>query len=77
MAEPAKLHEIIALLGDIEAARAEAILATGATLAQIEEAQAWASGEADALGDLGRSPSGTVAAVVEILSSEEPLDDRG
>ena len=76
MAEPAKLHEIIALLADIEAAKAEAILATGATLVQIEEAQAWASGEAYALGDLGRSPSGTVAAVSEILSSDEPLDDR-
>jgi hypothetical protein len=76
MAEPAKPHEIVALLGDIEAAKAEAILATGATLAQIEEAQAWASGEADALGDLERSPSGRVATVVEILRSEEPPDDR-
>jgi hypothetical protein len=76
MADPAKLHEIMELLGDIEAAEAEAILATGATLAEIEEAEAWAAGESDVLGDLERPLSGTVAAVYEILSSAEPLDDR-
>jgi hypothetical protein len=76
MAGSAKLHEIMELVGDIDAARAEAILATGATLAEIEEAQAWAAGESDVLADLQRQPSGVVAAVLEILSPEEPLDDR-
>jgi hypothetical protein len=76
MAEPAKLHEIVALLGDVEATKAEAILATGATLAEIEEAQAWVAGETDVMGDLERPLGGTVAAVYEILSTEEPPDDR-
>jgi hypothetical protein len=76
MADSAKLHEIMELVGDIDAARAEAILATGATLAEIEEAQAGAAGESDVLADLQRQPSGVVAAVLEILSPEEPLDDR-
>jgi hypothetical protein len=76
MAKAAKLHEIMKLVGDIDAARAEAILATGATLAEIEEAQAWAAGESDVLADVQRQPSGVVAAVLEILSPEEPLDDR-
>jgi hypothetical protein len=76
MADSAKLHEIMELVGDIDAARAEAILATGATLAEIVEAQAWAAGESDVLADLQRQPSGVVAAVLEILSPEEPLDDR-
>jgi hypothetical protein len=76
MADSAKLHEIMELVGDNDAARAEAILATGATLAEIEEAQAWAAGESDVLADLQRQPSGVVAAVLEILSPEEPLDDR-
>jgi hypothetical protein len=76
MADSAKLHEIMELVGDIDAARAEAILATGATLAEIEEAQAWAAGESDVLADVQRQPSGVVAAVLEILSPEEPLDDR-
>ena len=75
--QPAKLHEITELLGDIEAAKAEAILATGATVAEIEEAQAWAAGESDVMGaELERPLSGAVAAVYEILSTEEPLDDR-
>ena len=76
MANSAKLHEIMELVGDIDAARAEAILATGATLAEIEEAQAWAAGESDGMADVQRQPSGVVAAVLEILSPEDPLDDR-
>jgi hypothetical protein len=73
----ATLHEITAILGNLEAAKAEAILATGATVAEIEEAQAWVAGESDVLGgDLARPLSGPVAAVFEILSTEEPLDDR-
>jgi hypothetical protein len=76
MANPAKLHEITELLGDIEAAKAEAILATGASLAEIEQAEAWAAGETDVMGDLQRPLRGPVAAVYEILSTEEPLDDR-
>jgi hypothetical protein len=74
---PATLHEITAILGDLEAAKAEAILAAGATVAEIEEAQAWAAGESDMMGgDLARPLSGPVAVVFEILSTEEPLDDR-
>lgn len=76
MADPATLQEIIALLGDVEAAKAEAILATGATSTEIEEAQAWADGESDVLGNQRRQLSGPVAAVYEILSTEEPPDDR-
>jgi hypothetical protein len=75
--QPAKLHEITAILGDIEAAKAKAILATGATPAEIEEARSWAAGESDVMGgDLARPLSGPVAAVYEILCIEEPLDDR-
>jgi len=74
--QPAKLHKITELPSDIEAAKAEAILATGATVAQIEQAQVWAAGESDVMGNLERPLSGVVAAVYEILSTEEPLDDR-
>ncbi|MEM7025553.1 MAG: hypothetical protein AAF637_23665 [Pseudomonadota bacterium] len=76
MTDPAKLHEIIELLGDIEATKAEAILATGASMAEIEQAQAWVAGEGDALGEAERSLSGRVAEVFDILDSEGPLDDR-
>jgi hypothetical protein len=75
---PATLAEIRRMVGDIEAVKLEAILATGATLGQIEEAMAWASGESDVMGgQLARPLSGPVAAVYEILSSElPPLDER-
>ena len=75
---PATLPEIREMVGDVEAAKLEAILATRATPGQIEEAMAWAAGESDVMGgDLQRPLSGPVATVYEILASElPPLDDR-
>ena len=75
---PATLAEIREMVGDVEAAKLEAILATRATPGQIEEAMAWAAGESDVMGaELERPLSGPVAAVYEILASElPPLDDR-
>jgi hypothetical protein len=75
---PATLAEIRDMVGDIEAAKLEAILATGATPGQIEEAMAWAAGESDVMGgELERALAGPVAVVYEILASElPPLEDR-
>jgi hypothetical protein len=75
---PATLAEIRGIVGDVEAAKLEAILATGATPGQIEEAMAWAAGASDVMGgDLARPLAGPVAAVYEILASElPPLEDR-
>lgn len=75
---PATLAEIHELVGELEAAKLEAILATGATAGQIEEAMAWAAGESDVMGgELERPLAGPVAAVYEILASElPPLEDR-
>jgi hypothetical protein len=75
---PATLAEIREMVGDIEAAKLEAILATGATPGQIEEAMAWAAGESDVMGgELARPLAGPVAVVYGILASElPPLEDR-
>ena len=75
---PATLAEIRQMVGDLEAAKLEAILATGATPPQIEEAMAWVAGESDVMGgELERPLSGPVAAVYEVLASElPPLDER-
>jgi hypothetical protein len=75
---PATLAEIRDMIGDLEAAKLEAILATGATPAQIEEAKAWAAGERDVMGgDLERPLAGPVAVVYEILAGElPPPEDR-
>lgn len=72
----ATLHEIREMVGDLEATKLEAILATEATPAQLEEALAWVAGESDVMGDLERPLAGPVAAVYEILMSEAPADDR-
>jgi hypothetical protein len=75
---PATLAEIREMVGDLEAAKLEAILATGATPGQIEEAMAWVAGESDVMGgELERPLAGPVAVVYEILASElPPLEDR-
>jgi hypothetical protein len=75
---PATLAEIRQMVGDVDAAKLEAILATGATLGQIGEAMAWVSGASDVMGgELERPLSGPAAAVYEILASElPPLDER-
>jgi hypothetical protein len=73
---PARLDEIRALVGDLEAAELEAILATGATPAQIEQALAWAAGESDVMGDEERRLHGAVAAVYDILVTEETAEER-
>jgi hypothetical protein len=65
------------IVGQIDDERLAAILATGATTAQIVEAFTWLSSD-DYLGaDLERSLSGPVAEVYEILKSEEiDLDEE-
>ena len=73
---PASLHEIRAIVGDLEAAKLEAILTTRASAAEIEQALAWAAGETDVMGDLERPLTGPVAAVYEILASELPPTDE-
>jgi hypothetical protein len=71
---PATLAQIREMVGDLEAAKLEAILATGATPGQIEEAIAWAAGEGDVMGGELARP---LAGVYEILTSElPPLEDR-
>lgn len=72
---PASLGEVRALVGDLEAAKLEAILATGATAAEVEQALAWAADATDVMGDLERPLSGPVAAVFDVLSSELPRAD--
>jgi len=66
--------DIVGRLGDDKLAR---IIATGASPAEIMEAQTWL-GEDDYMGrELHRGVSGRVAAVFEILKAVEPeLDER-
>jgi hypothetical protein len=65
------------IAGDLDDAKIAAILATGASAEQLEEAMAWASGESDVMGDLERPLAGVVARLCDILmTGEEFPEDR-
>jgi len=73
---PATSREIRQIVGELDDAKLEAILATGVTPAELEEALAWAEGESDVMGKMARPLEGRVAAAYEILMTEAPVDDR-
>jgi hypothetical protein len=71
-------EEILEVVGDIDDARAAAIIATGATIEDLEEAVGWAAGESDVMGDLRLRASPVVGEVYDLLTAEEKLgDERG
>ena len=72
----ASMREISALVGDIEAEKLEAIRASGASVAEIEQALAWAAGESDVLGDEDHRLAGPIGQVYAILLTEQPDGDR-
>ena len=63
--------QVIEIVGPLTDARATAIIATGATVEQIEEAAAWADGDSDVMGDLRLRAAPPVVAVYEILRDEQ------
>lgn len=68
---------IAELVGDIEDIKAAKIIATGATVEDLEEAAAWAAGETDVLGEARRRGSPIVNAIYDILTAEDKFgDDR-
>jgi hypothetical protein len=72
-------HEQIAgVVGEIDDMRAAEIIATGATIEELEEAVAWAARESDVMGDLRLRASAVVGKVYDLLTAEEKLgDERG
>ena len=69
--------DVVEILGPMPDARIAAILATGASLEELEEAAAWAAGESDVMGEMRRPVVGPVAAVYDLLTADEALaEDR-
>lgn len=56
-------------LGDMGVDKVAAIIATGATPEEFEEALAWAAGESDVMGEMEKPLTGAAAAVYDILVS--------
>jgi hypothetical protein len=59
--------EVLHILGDVDDAVVTAILRTGATYGELEEAQIWALGDIAELGREGHELSPAAAAVYDIL----------
>jgi hypothetical protein len=69
--ELARTKTLGELLQHLDDSKVTAIAATGASLANIEEALLWAEGESDVLGKTDHPLTGAAAAVYEILIAEE------
>jgi hypothetical protein len=63
--------------GDIVDWKLSAIIATGASLEEIEECVAWLSGQDDVMGEERRPLTGKVAEVSDILISDDEWGDEG
>ena len=69
-------EDVIAILGPVEDDLIVAVLATGATAEELEEAFGWLN-EDDVLGrQLHRQPSGRVAELCNILQPAEEEEDH-
>jgi hypothetical protein len=62
--------DVVRLCGDIEDSKISAILGTGATMEELEEAVAWSIGQDDLMGEERKPLSGNVAQIYEILISD-------
>lgn len=69
------LSEIARIVGDDDAEKLARILATGASIVEIEKAVLWASGAEDALGEAPHPLEGPAALVYDILTADAPEDE--
>jgi len=63
--------QLKSILGEVDDAKLIEVLKLQPTLVELEEAAIWAIGNGDILAKDGRPMTGTVAAIVEILTAEE------
>lgn len=68
-----RAHPTLQRLDD---AKLAAILRTGATLEQVEQAALWAEGASDVVGKARAPLSGVVARVYEILTADQALEEE-
>ena len=73
---PRQTQSIGELLRHLDATKIAAVIATGATTAQVEEALLWAEGESDVLGKTGHPLTGAAARVFDILTAEDAFPEE-
>jgi hypothetical protein len=64
-------HELKTIVGNIDETQLVEILKLQPTLAELEEAVAWASGDGDIVGREGHTMTDKVSAIVDILTAED------
>lgn len=74
--EPPSYEELVRLVGELEPERLAEIERLQATINEIEEAVAYASGEDDIMGEARIPLMGRTAEVYEIITADEATDDE-
>ena len=68
---------VVERVGDLEDAKVAEILATGATIGELDEAIAWAESESDAMGEMEKRLDERTAQIYRILLTRKaPEPDR-
>ncbi|QWW71065.1 hypothetical protein [Rhizobium sp. WYJ-E13] len=63
--------DVIAILGPVDNTLVADVIATGATQAELAEAFAWVNNDEALMGEGRRLATGRVAALIELLTSDE------
>lgn len=74
--QPPSYEELVRLVGELEPVRLAEIEQLQATINEIEEALAYASGEDDVMGEARVPLIGRAAEVYEIITSDEATDEE-
>jgi hypothetical protein len=67
---------VVSVAGELTDAKVARIIATGATMEELEEAVAFAAGEDDVMGEARVPAAGRVAEIYDILTLEEEFGDE-
>ena len=69
-------HDLKRLLGDIDAHKMAEIIASGATLAELEQVSFHLSRQTDVMGDLQRPLSGRARMIYDLVRRDEDVGDE-
>ncbi|HUF87951.1 MAG TPA: hypothetical protein VMM59_11270 [Thermohalobaculum sp.] len=69
-------HDVKHLLGDIDAHKMAEIIASGATLAELEQVAFHLSRQTDVMGDLQRPLSGRALRIYDLVRRDEDVGDE-
>lgn len=75
-AKPPSYEELVRLVGELEPERIAEIESLQATIAEIEDAVAYATGEDDVMGEARIPLMGRAAEVYEIITADEAVDEE-